>query len=351
MTIVKGALANAGPKAPKDICKILADTGLVENLLISTEQGRDYPAFLEAMSKLAEAVAEGRKVILQYPLQPFFYHDKQMLYARLLKCLDPKKTVIFLHDLNHLRFAHMEVYQHELEWLKPFRRFIVHNRQMENYLKNHLQADQYIHNEIFDYLCSGQGTDGRKNLPTKNPPIIVFAGNLEKSKAPFLYSLRSDKMAYQINLYGKRETFFENVRLNYCGSLSAARLPGMLKGDIGLIWDGEEDPLTDSSAQRNYTRYNMPHKFSCYMAAGLPVIAWKHAAVADVIRKYRVGYVIENLEEINNLDLTDYEECKKNAENLGQKVREGYFTRRVLMKLQEKENILVSIMNSDRDNR
>lgn len=341
VTIVKGTLANAGPKAPGDICKILADTGMVENLYFSTEEGMDYPVFLHAMFRIKKAAADGREIILQYPLQPYFYHDKQALYAQLLECLNPDKTVIFLHDINHLRFTDMAVYQSEMEWLKPFRRYIVHNRQMEDYLRKYIQIDQCIHNEIFDYLCDEGNRSIQCHQFTGNSPAIIFAGNMEKRKSPFLYELRGDKMNFRINLYGRRETTFENPKLNYCGSFPADILPGKLKGDIGLIWDGEADALSDRTAQRDYTRYNMPHKFSCYMAAGLPVIAWKGAAVAETIMKYHVGYLVDNLYGVNDLDLVDYEECRKNAESLGCKVREGYFTRRVLEKLQEKTDVLI----------
>ena len=76
-------------------------------------------------------------------------------------------------------------------------------------------------------------------------------------------------------------------------------------------------------------------KFSCYMAAGLPVIAWKDAAIADVIRKYQVGYLIENIYEINQLDYTHYDTFRENAEKLAVKVRDGWFTRRVFQAVKD----------------
>lgn len=333
VTVVEGEIPDAGPKAPGDICNIAEEAGVAENLFFSTKKGMDYPIFLEVMSKLRKAVAEGREVILQYPFQPYFYHENQALYAQLLTCLNPDRTIIFLHDLNHLRLPDMEVYHNEMEWLYPFRRFIVHNHQMESYLRKHLQIEQCIHNEIFDYLCVEENSNTQKCSSLEKAPVIIFAGNLSRQKVPFLYDLREDKMNYHMRLYGKRGTTLENSKINYCGSYPAGILPDRVRGDIGLIWDGEVDALTDSSAQKKYNRYNMPHKFSCYMAAGLPVIAWKEAAVADIIRKYHVGYLVENLYDINNLNLADYGECLHNAEELGRKVREGYFTRRFLKKL------------------
>ena len=333
VTIVEGAMPDAGPKAPGDICKIAEAAGMAENLFLCTREGMDYPVLLEAMYRFKVAVAEGREIILQYPFQPYFYHEYQALYAQLLTCLDPERTIVLLHDLNHLRLPERTVYQNELEWLRPFRRFIVHNRQMEVYLRKHLQVDQCIRNEVFDYLCADEEGITCRGLSSGEAPVIVFAGNLSIHKAPFLYELREEEMNYRMRLYGRRGASFDNSKLNYCGSYAADVLPHRLRGHMGLIWDGGADALTDTSAQKNYNRYNMPHKFSCYMAAGLPVIAWKEAAVADMIREYHVGYLIEKLSDINDLDLADYEECLKNAGELGSRIREGYFTRRFLGKL------------------
>ena len=71
------------------------------------------------------------------------------------------------------------------------------------------------------------------------------------------------------------------------------------------------------------------------MAAGLPVIAWKDAAIADVIRKYQVGYLIENLYEINHLDYSQYATFCENAKKLAVKVRGGWFAGRVFEAVRE----------------
>ena len=65
------------------------------------------------------------------------------------------------------------------------------------------------------------------------------------------------------------------------------------------------------------------------------MIAWKDAAVADVIRKYQVGYLIENIYEINHLDYSQYETFCENVSKLAVKVRDGWFTRQVFEAVQE----------------
>lgn len=334
-TIVEGGLGNAGPKAPLDICRILQETGKAEAFSMSSEAGMDYPLYLKALSHLREIRQEGAELILQYPLQPYLYHERQQQYSELLRELNPDKTWIWVHDINRIRIPDRKCYDAEMDWLKPFRYFIVHNSRMEQYLRQYLNMEKCICNEIFDYICRGTFVGRCRQRPVNCMPEIIYAGNLVNSKSPFLYELSEEKMGFRMNVYGKREALIKNKKVTYCGSFGADILPDKLRGDLGLVWDGVVDAPSDTMPQRNYTRYNTPHKFSCYMAAGLPVIAWKDAAIADEIRKYQVGYLIENLYEINELDFSQYDTFRANAEKLAVKVRDGWFTKKVFQAMWE----------------
>lgn len=105
ITVIKGSNRNAGPKAPRDISDILKKTGKVETILLESEQHRDYPLFLQLIQILKQVRLENRKVILQYPLQPFFFFEQQELFAQAYSYLDPDKTVFWVHDVNQIRFA------------------------------------------------------------------------------------------------------------------------------------------------------------------------------------------------------------------------------------------------------
>lgn len=334
-TVIKGSLGNAGPKAPLDICRILETAGEAESFSLACDQGMDYPTYLKAVSYIKDVRKVNADVMVQYPFQPYLYHDKQQLYAGLFKELNPDKTWIWVHDLNQIRFPEQKCYDKEMDWLRPFRYFIVHNRRMEQYLRQYLNIEKCICNEVFDYLCRDTFVGRYRQAPVNREPEIVYAGNLVNSKSPFLYELSEEKMNFRMNVYGKREALIKNKKVNYCGSFRADILPDKLRGDLGLVWDGTVDAPSDTLPQRNYTRYNTPHKFSCYMVAGLPVIAWKDAAIADVIQKYQVGYLIENLYEINHLDYSQYETFCENAKKLAVKVRDGWFARRVFEAVRE----------------
>ena len=333
ISVIKSSNSNAGPKAPKDISEILERTGKVEPILLESEKHMDYPLFLHLIQELKRVRAEGRKAILQYPLQPFFFFEQQKVFAEAYSYLDPDNTVLWIHDINKIRFTQRSECYTELEWLKPFRHFIVHNAVMEKYLQEQLGVGRYIQNEIFDYICTVNNQQETQRNASDFIPQVAFAGNLEREKSFFLYDLEPEKMSFRLNVYGKREGLIKNAKICYRGNFSPDILPGQLKGDFGLIWDGAISSENINSF-KDYTRYNTPHKFSCYMAAGLPVIAWREAAIAEVIRKYQVGYLIDSLYEINDLDFSLYEEYRKNAQKLGEKVRSGYFTRQVFEQIE-----------------
>ena len=53
------------------------------------------------------------------------------------------------------------------------------------------------------------------------------------------------------------------------------------------------------------------------------------------VRKYQVGYLIENLYEINHLDYSQYATFCENAKKLAVKVRGGWFAGRVFEAVRE----------------
>lgn len=339
ITVIKGSNRNAGPKAPRDIADILKQTDKVETVLLEAEEHRDYPLFLRLLQQVEQIQAASKKMILQYPLQPFSFFEHQELFAKAYSYFDPDRTILWIHDINKIRSPQRLECRNEMEWLKPFRHFIVHNTAMEKYMRKYIPMGTYIRNGVFDYLCMGGTIQKIQQDISMGSVQVVFAGNLIREKSPFLYDLDSKKMNFRLNVYGKREELMKNGKIYYQGNFSADLLPSRLRGDLGLIWDGGIDSA-DISTYKNYTRYNTPHKFSCYMAAGLPVIAWREAAIAEVIQKYQVGYLIDNLYEINSLDLSRYPEYQRNAQDLGEKVRSGYFTKRVFAQIEERWNDL-----------
>jgi hypothetical protein len=163
---------------------------------------------------------------------------------------------------------------------------------------------------------------------------IAFAGNLTKSA--FVYQL-NELSNWSFNLYGpnfKRESIKGN-NSNWAGEFSPEQVVEELRGDFGLIWDGQSIDRCDDILG-NYLRYNNPHKFSLYLAAGLPVIAPHDSAIGKLIKEKNIGVLVTSLRDINDLQIDDqkYSEMKANSIKLSNDVRRGKFFTAALNKVE-----------------
>lgn len=197
---------------------------------------------------------------------------------------------------------------------------------MKKFLINKGINKDYIYVlELFDYLCNDNIKAIKSNNKKKN---ICYTGNLSIKKCPFIHQIDDNKINFNFKLYGIgiEEDISKNV--TYHGSFNPEDI-NYIEGDLGLVWDGNIDSLDSNDFNKSYTKYNNPHKLSCYIARGLPVIVWEEAAIANFVKKYNIGYTIKDFYDINNLNFKDIEQKRKNVLKLSNKVRNGYFTKRV----------------------
>lgn len=263
-------------------------------------------------------------IILQYP----FYFNQ--FIRKTLSNLDiHNKEILIVHDVDSLRSIGEQSLGGDIADMNRAVAVVLHNQKMIDALQKLGLRTPVVNLELFDYLLNGE-------LPKQNYKLgntIVFAGNLGKSI--FLKDKRFEKLRLNFNLYGpnfdKRKISWNNV--TYKGSFKPNEIPYHLEGSFGLVWDGN---LLDtcSGAFGEYMKYNNPHKLSLYIAAGLPVVVWEKAAIADFVKKYNIGIIVKSLldldKEINSLSEEQYEEFKQNILVLQKNVTNGYYTRRAL---------------------
>ena len=250
--------------------------------------------------------------------------------------------VAVVHDLDYLRYAkeaqgrtvYNRAVYYDTKVLPLFSYIISHNIKMTEVLKkNGIPNDSIINLDIFDYLADESVTSIKHTSKDK----VIFAGNLDKNKSRFLYSLSSDTAKY-LSLYGKN---FDkgSSSANYCGSFSDINKVEELDGSFGLVWDGTSSSTCEGKFGE-YLKYNNPHKASLYIAAGLPIIIWDKAAIAGFVKKNNIGYTISSLEElpdiIENIDKNDYAEKAKNIETIREKVISGYYLGSAIDKVRKK---------------
>ncbi|MDV7757567.1 galactofuranosyltransferase [Liquorilactobacillus mali] len=339
-----GIERNASSKPRDDFDRIMKNMGFEEieyetviskNENISSRVLANIKRFL-SLKKATEILSKGDSLVIQYPLfRPTFFMQN------LIKNLNKRKikTICIIHDVNYFRYTNVNLsrkvwlYYNDIYSLKKYWKIFVHNNSMKNLLiKNGFSKENLVPIKIFDYLIDDFTSNLNNNIYDGK---IVIAGNLDPSKAKYCYNLPKN---VNFNLYGtnyKREvnTSIENV--NYCGSFSPDDL-SFLNGSFGLVWDG--DSIDTCNGQfGEYLRVNNPHKASLYLAAGLPIIIWKKAALYEFISKNNLGIGVETLDEVgdilSNMSLGEYNRMKKSVTNYSCLVRKGYFLKQALKKI------------------
>lgn len=309
---------NAGPKAKIDIERILKNT---YNAEIYTNKVKEFEENtikykVKKILFFKKSLKNKGITVIQIP----FTNKKKILKLA-------KNKIGIVHDIDGLRFNNADLLKEEVQALNSYQVLIVHNNAMKKILIENGVSIPLITLEIFDYLLKEGKPTENQNESSIIEPIVIYPGNLEPRKAKFLYSLEETKMKFKIAAYGPYYEENNNSKIMYKGSFSPDELPYKLEGQVGLVWSGEIDDSDEKIGEKYYNKYNTPHKLSSFLAAGIPIIVWEKSAIAELIDKYNIGYKINNLYEINEIDFSDYEEKKNNAGKLSQKVIEGYFTK------------------------
>ena len=330
---------NAGVKAPGDISALCRRRGWKECI---------YPNVQKGKSRYAWRVLRGLKVLLFWTgalcqlkagdtllyQHPAGYGSK--IAFRFIRVLKKRKVrfIALVHDLNTLRYAFLydesektNVAFEDHELLRLFDVVICHNEHMKAYLADRgIPEEKLVCLELFDYLVS----EGNTEEETRLQEGLVIAGNLDRKKSGYIYELGRSVFSCTIHLYGANvdETESAECGMVYHGSFEPEELPHVIQGRFGIVWDGNSAE-TCEGATGNYLRYNNPHKLSLYMAAGIPVITWREAAIADFVEANRVGITVDSLKEIperiRKISEEDYAQMKACVEEIRRRVISGYY--------------------------
>lgn len=321
---------HAGYKAVKDCERILQEEGFIA-----------YDLYIRVFSlRLLNYLVNGA-IYLKLLLLPkncdiLIAHPLYEIGFDYIKVLQKEKAeknlrIIFLiHDLPSLRIDRTKIFKMtDKEMCDTADIIIVHNERMKRYI-----ADTYGVAEdrlkvlgLFDYLC-----DDCERFETGKDKNIIIAGNLNCDKAGYLGKIGELK-SLSFQLYGGKDQNPKGDNVHYHGSFSPEDLPNKLQGSFGLVWDGDSEK-TCSGNYGEYLRYNNPHKTSLYLAAGIPVITWKEAAIADIIRDQGLGITVSGLDEISgeidSLSAAEYASILDNVRKMGETLRSGAHLRGVL---------------------
>lgn len=269
----------------------------------------------------------GEKLMIQYPV----YTDR-ITKGVIERLIDRNEVFFIVHDVDSLRCLGKVTLEEEKNILNSAKLLFVHNEQMKKGLSDLGIKTDMISLEVFDYLL-----DEAPNQVRRLGDPIVFAGNLVKSE--FLKkSVWKNDMGIYVNLYGpnySKDDYNENFI--YRGCLPPNEVPFKIQGSFGLIWDGDS-MSTCSGAYGQYMKYNNPHKLSLYIAACLPIIVWKDAAIAKFVEDEKIGFCISKISDISSkikeLDVDEYGKYLSNLKKLQYKVIDGGFTNEAIDKME-----------------
>ena len=345
----EGYQRTAGIKARDDIDTILTMNGYKEIAVCvpdADREGQSIPEkaayhfkLMRVFDKCLSPIGKGDILVIQFPIV-----NHSVLLSGCIGRVRKRgaKIILLIHDLEILRAAvrgttskkeKIRLRLEEETLLRNCDGIIVHNRSMKKKLASMgIPADQMEVLGIFDYLIPEAGyAKVQKDLP------VVIAGALRPHKAGYAYHLPAE---VPFNLYGVGYEAEPQDNVRYLGSFEPDRLPEVMEGCFGLVWDGETTS-TCSGTYGEYLRINDPHKASLYLASGLPVIIWKEAALAEYMIRNGCGIAVGSIEEIPEriADLTpeEYEKICENTKKISSRLREGRYTKRALRKVLEKE--------------
>ncbi len=279
----------AGYKAPHDVNITLKQLGFTE-VRAGADTTIKIVSLFVILFRLIRIGVRLRKddiFVIQYPSFPLLF----VVMPFFLHC---DKRVLLIHDFHSLRLkGRMGV----LERLNVsfFNKLIVHTQNMKEYLLKFYPKKSYYVLGCFGYILERPYDYGMRSLTNE----ICFAGNLDKSS--FIKGLiHENGIGCKYHLYGKNTNVINSVSGNiiYEGMFHPDKV-GILKGSWGLVWDGD-DLSSCNGYLGEYLKLNAPHKFSLYIAVGLPVIVWSGSAMADVVRNKKIGIVVDSLYELRN---------------------------------------------------
>ena len=149
ITVINSNEYNAGPKAQKDIIRILQEKlgkNFIEKTLLFSDDARTN--LIKRIGKNIKKIIEFMKInfeknikIIQYPISLSF---------GLMNILNGKNVIAFVHDLLGLRYQNNKAIKKEIKLLNKYHSIIVHNKKMKEYLVSKgIKAEKIFILELF----------------------------------------------------------------------------------------------------------------------------------------------------------------------------------------------------------
>lgn len=319
-------VSSSGSKAKSDNEITLREMGAHNLGLPSTYYHSMIITFfldLFGIIKLAVTLKSKDILVLQYPVKKY--------YSFICNCahFHGAKVITVIHDLGSMRRKKLTVSQ-EIYRLMHSDSVIASNEVMASWLRDHGYKHPLRALGLFDYRSKSCCSPSEHKV-NPNALTLVYAGSLAIRKNSFLLKAQSKIKNYQLQIYGNSDGLpglKDSEYLHINGFMNSEDFIDHVKGDFGLVWDGDSlDTCTGSFGE--YLRWNSPHKVSFYLRAGLPIVIWRKAAVAPIVEKEGIGICIDHLSELDELfqklSLKKICQMRQNVYRISERLRKGEY--------------------------
>ncbi|WP_285004745.1 MULTISPECIES: sugar transferase [Lactococcus] len=277
---------------------------------------------LKRIEGILAPVSNDSMAIAQMPSWNGIAFDQYFLES-LRKRVD--KLVVFIHDFVPLMFANNAyLFDQYLEAYNLADLVILPSQKMKDILIEHGLTQPVLIQNVWDHVTT-------LNL-TSQPPLerkLNFLGNM--TRFPFVKDWESD-LRLEVYSNGQAEAKGNMRVMGWQPEDQVLR--ALNQGGFGLVWSEN----IENQYEREYSEMNVSFKFSTYLAAGLPLVVNKGIAKEDFVTKYNLGVAVDNLQQavdyVNSVTEQEYNVLVNNVKNIGSLIKEGFFTRQLLLEIQ-----------------
>lgn len=307
---------SAAAIAMKNVVNIAKQMGANELGLykypVSSDSDRDLNV---RMDGILASIWHGDVVILQHPSWNDLRYEEA--FVRKVKNYSGTKLIIFIHDIIPLM---MNLEEERLEecialYNKADLLILPSKNMHDSLIKKGLLVEKVIYQEVWDYPIEFH------EIPAVFERKLHFLGSAERF--PFIKEWNGKST---IELYGN-EKYSDDPRFVFNEQMKSDLLVHKIsQRGFGLVWAGDD--------QIDYSELNQPFKLGTYLAACVPVIIQRGMAAADFVERNGVGFVVDALEEadeiVQNISEEEYWKIYERVKNVQFLVSEGYYTRKLL---------------------
>lgn len=277
---------------------------------------------LKRIEGILAPVSQDSMAIAQMPSWNGIAFDQYFLES-LRKRVD--KLVVFIHDFVPLMFANNAyLFDQYLAAYNLADLVILPSQKMKDILTEHGLTQPVLIQNVWDHVTTLNLTN-QPRLERK----LNFLGNM--TRFPFVKEWESD-LRLEVYSNGQAEAKGNMRVMGWQPEDQVLR--ALNQGGFGLVWSEN----IENQYEREYSEMNVSFKFSTYLAAGLPLVVNKGIAKEDFVTKYNLGVAVDNLQQavdyVNSVTEQEYNILVNNVKTIGSLIKEGFFTRQLLLEIQ-----------------